>query len=344
MIHVGIVGCGSIAMRRHVPGIKNHKEADVCGFFDMSYDRAEDFARTYGGKAYTTYDEMLLDPGIDAVIICTSAASHGKLTIQALEAGKHVLCEKPMCISGEDARGMVNAAKRSGKKLMISHNQRYYEPHMKAKELLDAHKLGKIISFRNNYGIKGPEYSSLLGVNNLYFSRAMSGRGVMSDIGSHRLDIMRYLLGTDYKRVFAYTPTLAKKKPDGSPIEVDDNAFSILEMDDGVVGSMITSWTSANDNDRSIVIYGTEGVMSIYTETHGLVVEYADGSREVYDDLEVHPQNEFVLTTIDIDFIDCIINDTTPPITGEDGASVVLALDAMERSNATGTWVDVDKI
>ena len=341
MVNVLIIGCGGIAGFRHIPAMSQLPNVTLYGFFDGAPGRAAATAEKFGGKAFDDLDTALADPAIDAVVICTPTRSHCDLSVKALEAGKHVLCEKPMAVSAEDARKMIAAAQKSGKKLMISHNQRRYDPHRKAKELLDRGEIGRLLTFRTFLGIKGPEYSSVDGINNAYFSRAMSGRGVMSDVGSHRIDLMHYIVGSRYQRVLSYTPTLAKVKPDGTPIEVDDNSMSIVEMENGVVGLIVNSWTSMSGNDRISQFYGTEGVITLYREDHPVVVEYKDGTVAYYDFPENPAQSVTLLTDIDELFIRCIEEDTEPFVTGEDGLEVVLTLDAIEESNKTGTWAEV---
>lgn len=340
MVNVGIVGCGGIARLRHIPALLKADNAAVTGYYSRTYARAQAFSKQYGGTAYGTEDELLCDPDIDAVVICTPARSHCRLTVKALEAGKHVLCEKPMAVCSEDARAMVEASERYGKKLMISHNQRRYEPHIKAKELLLRGEIGRILTFRTCLGIKGPEYSSVNGVNGDYFSKDTSGRGVMSDVGCHRIDLMRFLTGREYKRVFSYTPTLEKKGPDGDLIHLDDNAMTIVEMDNGIVGSIINSWTSMGSSDRTTWLYGTEGVMTIYGESHPLTVE-KEGVKMAFEFSENPGQSQTVLTDIDQIFIDCIDKDLPVPITGMDGLAVIQVLDAMEKSNSKGCWIEL---
>lgn len=340
-MNIAIIGCGGIAMLRHIPAMKKIPDVNVCAYFDLVAERAEEYAGKHGGTAWTDLDKLLGEKSIDAVVVCTAARSHCEITVRALLAGKHVLCEKPMAVTAEDAEAMIDAARRSGKKLMISHNQRRYAPHIKAKELIERGEIGRVISFRTFLGIKGPEYSSVSGVNNGYFSRALSGRGVMSDVGSHRIDLMRYILGTDYDEVFSYTPTLEKKKLDGTPIDVDDNAFTIAKMKNGIVGVIITSWTSMSGNDRMSMFFGTEGVITLYGPDHPVVLERRDGSVEYVDLTDNAPQSETLLTDIDELFVNCVKNDTEPFVTGEDGLAVIRTLDAMERSNRSGTWEKV---
>lgn len=341
MVNVLMIGCGGIAGFRHIPALSQNPNARLYGFYDGAPGRAAQTAAAHGGKAFDTLEQALADPAIDAVVVCTPTRSHCELTVKALEAGKHVLCEKPMAVSAQDARSMIAAAEKAGKKLMVSHNQRRYDPHIKAKQLLESGEIGRLLTYRTFLGIKGPEYASVDGMNNAYFSRAMSGRGVMSDVGSHRIDLMHYIVGSRYKRVLSYTPTLAKVKPDGTPIELDDNAMSIVEMENGVVGLIVNSWTSMSGNDRISQFFGTEGVITLYREDHPVVVEYKDGTVAYYDFPENPAQSVTLLTDIDALFIQCIEEDTEPFVTGEDGLEVVLTLDAIEASNLSGAWVDV---
>ena len=99
MLKIGILGCGKIAQVRHIPEYADNPNCELKGFFNPTKSRAEDMAAKYGGKAYDTAEELLADPEIDAVSVCAANNAHAELTIKALRAGKHVLCEKPMAIS-----------------------------------------------------------------------------------------------------------------------------------------------------------------------------------------------------------------------------------------------------
>lgn len=344
MIRIGIIGCGGVARTRHIPGIQRASEkARLAGFCDADVGRAADCAACFGGRAFNSLTDLLADDAVDAVIVCTPAKSHREIVVQALQAGKHVLCEKPMAVSEADAQAMIVAEQASGCKLMISHNQRFYEPHIRAKMLLESGAIGRLISFRTFNGIRGPEYSSILGADHAYFDRKMSGRGVMSDVGSHRVDLMRFMLGCDYRRVFSYTPTLEKKDALGRPIEVDDNAMSIVEMDNGAVGVIITSWTSMSGNDRMTQLFGTAGVITIYGADAPLVIELLNGERSAWHFPTDASQDVVQITDIDERFVDCILRDEPPAVTSADGLAVIRCLDAMERSNQSGQWIRLGK-
>lgn len=341
MVRIVIIGCGGVAMTRHIPGSIASDHIQLYGFYDVDVERAEKLAEQYSVKAYHTLEELLADPNVDAVTVCTATKFHTDITIKALESGKHVLCEKPMAASVEEAQRMVDAARRTGKKLMISHNQRLYSPHVKAKELIESGAIGKVLTFRTHLGIRGPEYS---GVNRSasiwYFDKKKAGRGVVSDVGSHRIDLMRYFFG-DIEKVFAYTPTLDKRYPDGRLIDLDDNAFAILQFKNGVVGQFTVSWTSYSGNDRQTQIFGTQGTLTVYGEKNDIIIETLSGETIYYDLPDSAPQDVVLVTDIDERFAKCIENDEVPFVTAEDGLEVVKTIEAMEKSNLTGTWVDI---
>ncbi|MCQ2424093.1 MAG: Gfo/Idh/MocA family oxidoreductase, partial [Clostridia bacterium] len=123
-IRVGIIGCGGIANGKHMPSVKALGTVDMVAFCDIIPERAEKAKVQYGtpdAKVYTDYKELLADPSIEAVHVCTPNRSHSFITVDALEAGKHVICEKPMAINSVEAKKMLDAAKRTGKKLTIGY-------------------------------------------------------------------------------------------------------------------------------------------------------------------------------------------------------------------------------
>jgi UDP-N-acetylglucosamine 3-dehydrogenase len=344
MVRFAILGCGAIARNRHIPSCLACDGAALAGFYNRSGRSAEQLAEKYGAKYYATVEQALEDEAVDAVIICTATKTHSGLAIAALRAGKHVLCEKPMAATAVEAKAMVEVSRETGKKLMVSHNQRRYLPHRKALELIRAGEIGKVLTFRTALGITGPEYSSLnRSANNWYFDKQAAGRGVVSDVGSHRVDLMCQFFGRP-RRVFAYTPTLDKRYSDGRLIDLDDNAFAIMEFESGVVGSLITSWTSYNGNDRTTQIFGSDGVLTIYTEREDLFLEKRGAERVSYTLPESGPQSSILLTDIVEQFVRCIEEDTQPIVTGEDGLLVIRVIEAMVESNRRGTWVLLNEI
>ena len=119
MLNIGVIGCGKIAQVRHIPEYAANENCTLTAFFSPNAKRAEDMAAKYGGKVYASAEELFADPEIDAVSICAANYAHAELSIKALEAGKHVLCEKPMAVTIEDCEAMLAAAEKAGKRLMI---------------------------------------------------------------------------------------------------------------------------------------------------------------------------------------------------------------------------------
>ena len=181
MFNIGIIGCGKIAQVRHIPEYAAHPAARLTGYYDLNQERAQALAAQWGGRAYPTWEALLADPAIDAVSICAANTAHAELTIAALRAGKHVLCEKPMATTLADCEAMVAAARESGKFLMIGQNQRLTKAHQKARQLVADGVLGDILTFRTTFGHGGPETWSVdPGKNTWFFDKSKAAMGAMA--------------------------------------------------------------------------------------------------------------------------------------------------------------------
>ena len=219
MINIGIIGCGKIAQVRHIPEYAENPDVKLAAFFSPNRARAQEQADKYGGKVYDTAEALLADPDIDAVSICAANYAHAELSMQALNAGKHVLCEKPMATTLADCEAMVECAKKNGKFLMIGHNQRLAKAHMEAKRLIDEGLIGDIITFRTSFGHGGPETWSISpGKNVWFFDKKKAAMGVMADLGVHKTDLIQYLTGQRVVRTTARLVTLDKRGVDGELI------------------------------------------------------------------------------------------------------------------------------
>src|SRR5690606_10078493 len=144
---IGIIGCGGIATGKHMPALQKQPNAAMVAFCDVDEERAIKAREAFGApdaKVYTDYHELLADPTIDIVHVCTPNDSHAEISIAGLEANKHVMCEKPMAKTAADARRMVEAAKRSGKKLTIGYQNRFRSDSQYLKQLCEDGELGDI--------------------------------------------------------------------------------------------------------------------------------------------------------------------------------------------------------
>ena len=343
MIRIGIIGCGKIAQVRHIPEYAANPDAELYGYFSPNRKRAEEQAEKYGGKVYGTAEELLADPEIDAVSICAANYAHAELTVKALNAGKHVLCEKPMATNIADCEAMVAAAEKNGRYLMVGHNQRLAKAHARAKQLIDQGLIGSIITFRTSFGHGGPETWSISpGKNVWFFDKKRAAMGVMADLGVHKTDLIQYLTGQRVVRTTARLVTLDKRNEQGELIDVDDNAVCIYELSGGAFGTMTASWSYYGAEDNSTVLYGTRGIMRIYDDpAHSIVVKLADGETQSYDVEQIQTNdNQTSSGVIDL-WIDCLKNNTPPEISGTSALYAMRAVFASIESSETGRTVDI---
>ena len=325
MYKIGIIGCGKIAQTRHIKEYQANSKAEIKAVYDLNFDRAKEIAKELGAVACSSVDE-LLNQKLDAVSICTSNDSHAELTIKALSKGLSVLCEKPMATTKEDVEKMVEAEKKSGKVLFIGQNQRLNKTHIKAKELLAKGEIGQVISFETTFAHSGPETWSIdPGKNTWFFNKEKARMGAMADLGIHKTDLIRFILDDDVKTAKAKVCTLDKRGSDGSLIAVDDNAFVIYEMKKGSIGIMRASWTNYADEDNSTVIYGTEGVMSIFKHPeHSIEIVKKNGERAYYDVEKIQTNDNQTSSGVIDEFISCL----------ESGVSTISAEDVKNSMDA----------
>lgn len=343
MIQVGLIGCGKIGQMRHLPEYAANPDCTIAALYDINLDRAKALAAQYGATAYPTV-EALLASDVDAVSVCSSNVSHAELAIAALKAGKHVLCEKPMATTLEDCEAMVAAARASGKRLMIGQNQRLAGAHRKAKALIDAGAIGRVLTFRTAFCHSGPERWSIdPGANTWFFDKKRAAMGVMADLGVHKADLIQYLTGQKIVEVSAKLSVLDKKLADGSPITVDDNAMCIFRMDGGAMGTMTVSWTDYGAEDNSTVIWGTEGVLHIYDHPeHTLVLVRRGGETEYFDADQIQTNaSQTASGVIDL-FIEAVRDERAPYITGESALAAMRAVFAAIESSETERAVRID--
>ena len=268
-LKVGIIGCGGIANGKDMPNLKKLKELEMVAFCDIVEERAVEAAAKYGtedAKTYLDYKELLADPAIDVVHVCTPNRSHSFITVDALEAGKHVMCEKPMAKTYADAKLMLEAAQRTGKKLTIGYQQRWRGDSLYLKEMCDAGELGEIyyaeaIALRRRavptWGVFLNEYEQ--------------GGGPLIDIGTHALDLTlwvmnnykpRMVVGTSYRKLAEQTPGTGNAWGDWDPDEftTEDSAFGFIVMENGATIILKSSWALniANPDEAVCLLAGTK--------------------------------------------------------------------------------------
>ena len=250
MVNVGIIGCGGIANGKHMPSLQKVENCQMTAFCDLIAERAEEAAAVYGtpeAAVYTDYRELLKDPTIDVVHVCTPNRSHSEITVAALEAGKHVMCEKPMAINSAEAKKMLDAAKKSGKLLTIGYQNRFRADSLYMKAEAEAGVFGKIY-----YAKATALRRRAVPTWGVFLNEYEQGGGSLIDIGTHSLDLTlwmmdnykpKYCVGTVYHKLNRDTEqgnAWGSWNPDDFTVE--DSAFGFIVMENGATIVLESSW------------------------------------------------------------------------------------------------------
>ena len=345
-IKVGIIGAGGIAQYAHIPGSQKLKDVELLAVADPVAGRAKGVAEKFNIPRYfEDPQKMLAIAELDAVSVCVPNYLHAPLTIAALEAGKHVLCEKPPAMNAKEAAGMLAAAKKANKMLMYALQRRFQGDSQMLKRFIDAGQLGEIYYVKTSYlrrrGNPGGWFSQ----------KAKSGGGPVIDIGVHILDLVWWLMGTP-KPIRVSASTYSKIGLAGVEVpgwkaldstvadifDVEDLATALIRFENGATVFMDTSWIL--NNKTSVVsteLYGTRGgakldPLEIYTEMQATLVDITPAHAKVssYDAEVAH-------------FIECIKGNKEPISNAEHGVGIMKMLDAVYKSGELLREVEVSE-
>lgn len=250
VIKVGIIGCGGIANGKHMPSLKKVENCEMVAFCDIIPERAQKAAEQYGAegaKVFTDYKELLAMDCIDVVHVCTPNRSHSFITVDALEAGKHVMCEKPMAINSAEALKMLEAAKRTGKKLSIGYQNRFRDDSLYLKKEAEDGTFGDIY-----YAKATAVRRRAVPTWGVFLNEYEQGGGPLIDIGTHALDLTlfvmnnykpKYCVGTVFHKLNNDTDT-ANAWGDWKPEDftVEDSAFGFVVMENGATIVLESAW------------------------------------------------------------------------------------------------------
>ena len=248
-IRFAILGCGTIG-DVHARAIAELESAELVAVCDSSPERAGEYSAKYGVKAYTDYSELLSNPDIDAILICTPSGMHAEQSVKALKADKHVLVEKPMALTAKDAKAVCDAAESSDKTLSVVFQMRYTEDITYLKRVIEEGRLGKL-TFCDLYMKywRDPSYYAASAWRGTF---AMDGGGALMNQGIHGVDIIHYLCGAP-RLIGARVKTLVHD------IETEDTALALVEYPSGAMGVMEASTSSNPGFERRIEINGSRG-------------------------------------------------------------------------------------
>ena len=269
VLKIGIIGCGGIANGKHMPALKTVKDVEMVAFCDIVKERAEEAAEKFGtadAKVYEDYKELLKDESIDIVHVCTPNRSHSFITIDSLEAGKHVMCEKPMAKTYEEAKAMCEAAERTGKKLSIGYQNRQTSENLYVKQCAQNGEFGEIY-----YGKALALRRRAVPTWGVFLNEYEQGGGPLIDIGTHALDMTLWVMD-NYEPEMVVGQTFRKLADqtnqgnawgnwDPEKYTVEDSAFGFIKMKNGAVINLESSWAInlADTHEACYMISGDKG-------------------------------------------------------------------------------------
>lgn len=334
-VRIGVLGTGIIIRDYHMLTLADNPRADVVAAGNMRPDSLRALAEQYSiPKTYTDFDKMAQDPDIDAVVIGLPNYLHAPVTIAMLEAGKHVLCEKPMAMSVEEGKKMIEAAEKADRCLMIAHMWRFDHEVIWLRDVVRSGVLGDIFKAKAHsiWLHEGPALDSWS------VKRKYAGGGVMGDMAIHAIDTLHYLLGEAHPlKVFATGGHFFQD------IEVDDTANLMLEFEGGITGFIEAGWYHlyADGLEGYAQVYGPKGYASTFpSELH----TYVEGVRSVTKPEMPHREQQCDMPMYYRQmehFLDCVINNREPVPGAVEGLWAMRVLEAAYRSAEIGQAVDI---
>ncbi len=337
-IRVGVIGLGM--GRYHIEGYRTHPDVAVVAVADPDEARLREIGERYGvPKRYRSGEQMIAREELDIVSVVTPNKFHAPLTIAALEAGCHVLCEKPMALNAEEARRMLVAAQKADRRIMINFSYRFTEQSWALKRQVESGILGEVYFARTVWHRR----RGLPGFGGWFGQKALSGGGPLIDLGVHRLDLALWLMGYP-KPTWVMGSTYnalgsALARECEAAFDVEDMAVGLVRFENGATLEIEASW-AANIGEAELMetrLYGTKGglVQRNVDETYKFEAEIYLERDGVHLDMKLHPP--FPPTPNPMcHFVDCILNGEPHVATGEEGLRVMEILDALYRSAAEG--------
>lgn len=346
---LGIIGAGSIS-ESHMEAISREKRVRLCGIADLNEETARARVSRFGSPAvYRDYREMLAQESLDGVILCLPNHLHEQVAVEAMDAGCHVLCEKPLSIDVASARRMAAYAHRTGKTLMVAQNNRFRADAQLLKTLLSQHRLGPIYHAKTGWIRR----SGIPGWGSWFTNREQAGGGPLIDIGVHMLDLTLWLL--DFPRpVSVFGQTYDRFGPrkkglsswgtivDHGRFDVEDAAVALIRLEGGRTIHLDVSWAAHTAGDRTYVdLWGDEGGAALDLNRHRLHLYEEAAGVPVDAQMSPLPQHDrFHLLTHWVRVMEGV---EEPICTAEQGIDVLRILEAIYQSSRTGEAVRLDE-
>jgi len=338
---MGIVGCGWVARNFHIPNYMKNPKSEIAALCDSNESVLKEIKDKFGVKhTFTDYQELLDSNIVDAISVCTPTRQHYEVVAYAIKCGLHILCEKPLVATMEEADRIVESVGRSGKKFMVGFNYRFLPNHRKAREYLRSGKIGKPIFIRGELLAAGP-YRSETPKDSIK-SETEKRIGAFFDLGAHMADLFIWMVGQPEK-VNAFFSTYREG------VTVDDCSTVLIRFESGVLGAMITSWVNHPDyiamaDSRVVEIVGDKGKIesdffgpSLYLYSKNSLSSKLRGKIRVTP-VKFNPNipNEALNWSYQQEiesFLDSIIKDKEPPVTAKQAREVLKLVLAAYKAN-----------
>jgi UDP-N-acetylglucosamine 3-dehydrogenase len=325
-VRVALIGTGKIAELGHLPGFVK-AQAEIAALCNTSSESLNRLADQYGvERRYNSWRQMIADGGFDAVSICTPPAYHREMTVECLEQGYHTLVEKPMAVTLQECRDMIDAAQAANRLLMLAHNQRFRVQHTIVKEILTSGRLGAVWRVHTVFAHGGPEYWSP--GQKWYFDPILAGQGVLLDLGYHKIDLLRWLLGQEIVHIQALVRTFEK------PTAAEDTAVAIMKFSEGTLGTLQVSWAHRPDVSDSLVADCERGTLTVPSDPIERVrmLEKSRSGAMIESTFRCNTTDGPGWSGMAGAFVEVVRNGEPSPVPGSEGLA---ALDAILRAYAS---------
>ncbi|WP_441943351.1 Gfo/Idh/MocA family protein [Paenibacillus sp. 2TAB23] len=360
-LRVGIIGCGAIALEKHLPALaKLSDKVELVAFCGRHKETIRKAADEYAPQAalYTDYLDMVKDTNIDVIHICTPNVHHAPMAVAALEAGKHVMCEKPMAINADEAKRMLDAAERTGKKLTIAYQNRFRKDALLLKDACVRGDLGEIyVAKAHAVRRRGvPTWG-------VFMDKDLQGGGPLIDIGTHALDLTLWLMDNyEVESVTGVTHNKLREQNEANPFgpwepedfNVEESAFAFIKMKNGATIYLEAAWAlnTLDEREAMTTLSGTRGGAEMrrnaLTNTDELVFNGEMFGNLVETKLQtaagiayISPEEETIADREIGQWIDAIMLDTDPVVMPKQAYMVTRILEAIYESAETGKTVEI---
>lgn len=345
-IGTAVIGCGKVA-DAHAQAYLSLNESRFLGVYDVNPERVEAFANHYGIAAYRDLDEILNNPEIQSVSVCSPHTTHPEIAAACAKAGKHVLIEKPMAVDLKGCEVAITAAEKAGTKLGVVSQRRFYEPVIRMKNAIEANKIGKpILATVTVMGWRDEEYYRMDGWRGKW---STEGGGVMVTQTTHQIDLFQWFMGP-IDEVFGFWGNLNHPY-----VEVEDTAIAVVRFKSGALGTILVSNSEKPGFYGKILVTGETGA-SVGVQTEGsspFVSGITQFVEPPFNDVWTIPSETHLLKQwqgedetrckkIDImthyhklqiqDFLNSILEDREPAVSGIEGRKHVELFTAIYRS------------